>query len=84
MNTKCKLNKDFNHILATIENYPTLKANEQFLNLQKSLSKMENQLQAVRRIYNMEVTSYNTKISIFPLNLIATIFNFQKELFFEI
>ena len=84
LETKTALNKDFNNILAVAESYPELKASEQFLNLQKNLSKMENQLQAARRIYNSEVTAYNTKIGIFPFNIIAKIFNFKEEKLFEI
>lgn len=77
-----ELNYEFNNIMAVIENYPELKASEQFLNLQKALIKIESQLQAARRIYNNDVTKYNTKITIFPSNIIASIFNFKEmELF---
>ena len=65
------------------ENYPELKASEQFLNLQKNLSKIESQLQAARRIYNNDVTKYNTKINIVPYNIIATIFGFEEEYLFQ-
>ena len=51
-----ELNKQMNTIIAFAENYPDLKASEHFLNLQKSLSKIESQLQAARRIYNNDVT----------------------------
>lgn len=77
------LNIEFNKILAIAENYPELKASEQFLNLQKNLSKMENQLQAARRIYNMEVNSYNNTVQMFPSNIFANMFGFQEEEFFE-
>ena len=50
-----KLNNNMNQIIAVAENYPELKASEQYLNLQKNLSKIESQLQAARRIYNVEV-----------------------------
>lgn len=77
-----KLNYEFNNIMAVAENYPELKANEQFLNLQKALIKIESQLQAVRRIYNNDVTKYNTRITTVPSNIIASIFNFKEmELF---
>lgn len=79
-----KLNSNCNSILAIAENYPELKANENFLSLQKSLSKMENQLQAARRLYNIEVTDYNTKLNVVPTNIIAKIFNFKEEKLFEI
>lgn len=79
-----KLNSNCNSILAIAENYPELKANENFLSLQKSLSKMENQLQAARRLYNIEVTDYNTKLNVVPTNIIAKLFNFKEEKLFEI
>jgi len=78
------LNNQLNNIIAVAENYPELKASEQFLNLQKNLSKIESQLQAARRIYNNDVTKYNTKISIIPFNIIAKIFGFKEEYLFEI
>ena len=78
------LNSKCNSILAIAENYPELKANENFLSLQKSLSKMENQLQAARRLYNIEVTDYNTKLNVVPTNIIAKIFKLKEEKLFEI
>ena len=84
MQEKANLNNEFNNILLTVEAYPELKSNEAFLNLQKQLSKMESQLQASRRIYNMEVTSYNTKREKFPTNIIAGVFGFGEEKLFEI
>lgn len=78
------LNERYTKVLALVENYPELKANESFLNLQKALSKIESQLQAARRIYNSEVTVYNTEISKFPSNIIANVFGFEEEKLFEI
>lgn len=78
------LNNQCNKIIAVAENYPELKASEQFLNLQRSLSKMESQLQAARRIYNTEVNAYNNKVQMFPSNIIANLFHFQEEEFFQI
>lgn len=74
-----ELNSQYNHILAMVENYPELKASEQFLKLQKALVKVESQLQAARRIYNNDVTRYNTKISVFPNNLFAKHWGFEAE-----
>ena len=54
------------------------------MNLQKNLSKVESQLQAARRIYNNDVTNYNTKIDTVPANIIATIFGFKKADLFQI
>ena len=79
-----EINNSLNKLLAIAENYPELKASEQFLNLQTNLSKMESQLQAARRIYNGEVTRYNTKISLVPDNVIANIFGFKPIELFEI
>ena len=66
-----QLNSEFNNLLAVGESNPDLKASEQFLNLQKSLIKMESQLQAARRVYNGDVTLYNTTIQSFPNNFFA-------------
>ena len=79
-----ELNNSLNGILAIAENYPELKASEQFLNLQKNLEKIESQLQAARRIYNNDVTEYNTKIETIPTNLVAGMFSFKKADLFQI
>lgn len=78
------LNNGLNKLIALVENYPDLKASEQFLNLQKALTKMESQLQAARRIYNTAVTEYNTKINVVPNNIVAGMFGFKEESLFEI
>lgn len=79
-----ELNTEFNKLLAVGENNPNLKASEQFLNLQKSLIKMESQLQAARRVYNGDVTLYNTTIESFPNSIFASAFGFKEEALFEI
>ena len=81
---KNELNSQYKTIMLVSENYPQLKSSEQFLNLQKSLIKIESQLQAARRIYNNDVTKYNTKISTFPNNFIAKLFNFKPEELFQL
>ena len=78
------LNDRYTKIIAMIENYPELKSNEAFLKLQKSLSKIESQLQAARRIYNSEVTEFNTKRYKFPSNLVASVFGFNEKSLFQI
>ena len=78
-----ELNERFTNLLGLVESYPELKANESFLNLQKLLTKVESQLQAARRIYNIEVTEYNTKRLKFPNNIIANMFNFEEAALFE-
>ena len=77
-----ELNKQYHNIMLLVENYPSLKADQQFLKLQKTLIKIESQLQAARRIYNNDVTNFNTKISTFPNNLVAGFFNFKEEKLF--
>lgn len=79
-----ELNNGLNEIRAIGENNPDLQANEQFINLQKNLTKMESQLQAARRVYNGDVTLYNTTIQAFPNNFFARIFNFKEQDLFEI
>lgn len=79
-----ELNNNLNKLMLVAENYPDLKANEQFLNLQKNLTKMESQLQAARRIYNVDVTKYNTKIGVVPTNIIAKIFGFKEAELFKL
>ena len=79
-----KLNDSMNGVIAVAEGYPELKASQQYLNLQNNLTKIESQLQAARRIYNNDVTKYNTKIETIPTNIIASIFGFKKEELFQI
>ena len=69
-------------LFAVSENYPDLKANANFLELQRELADTENKIQAARRFYNGNVMEYNTKIDTFPSNLIAGTFKFKKEEFF--
>jgi len=69
-------------LFAVAENYPELKANANFLDLQRELADTENKIQAARRFYNTNVMDYNTKIESFPTNLIAGMFGFAKEEFF--
>ncbi len=71
-------------VFAVAENYPDLKANENFLELQRELSDTENKIQAARRFYNTNVRDLNTKIESFPYNMIAGMFSFKKQEFFEL
>lgn len=71
-------------LFAVSENYPDLKANANFLDLQRELSDTENKIQSARRFYNGNVMDYNTKIEVFPANLIAGTLGFKKEEFFGI
>lgn len=71
-------------LFAVAENYPNLKANENFAKLQDELSDTENKIQAARRFYNGNVRDFNTKIQSFPTNTIAGMFNFKSFEFFEL
>ncbi len=71
-------------LFAVAENYPDLKANQNFLELQRELSDTENKIQASRRFYNGNVRDFNIKIQVFPNNLIAGALKFGKRDFFEI
>ena len=66
-------------LLVIVENYPNLKANENFLRLQDELAGTENRIAVERRKYNETVQSYNTKIQLFPDNIVASISGFQRE-----
>ncbi len=71
-------------LFAVAEAYPDLKANENFLELQRELSDTENKIQAARRFYNSVVKDLNTKVDTFPYNLIAGPFHFAKIEYFEL
>src|ERR1700675_663467 len=69
---------------AIAENYPELRATENFQQLSRNLSEVEDEIQASRRIYNSNVQTYNTKIQVFPNSIIADQGGFQAKEFFEI
>jgi LemA protein len=71
-------------LFAVAENYPDLKANTNFLELQRELSDTENKIQSARRFYNANVRDLNTKIESFPSNVVANVFSFGKREFFEL
>lgn len=71
-------------IFALAENYPDLKANQNFLELQKTLTEIEENIQLSRRYYNATVRDFNTKLQVFPNNLIAAPLGFKKRDFFQI
>lgn len=71
-------------LFAVSEAYPDLKANQNFLELQRELSDTENKIQAARRFYNGNVRDLNTAIHSFPGNIIAGMFNFTEREFFEL
>ena len=71
-------------LFAVAENYPQLKASEEFTQLQGSLSEVEDTIQNARRYYNAVVRDLNTKIQSFPTNILAGMFAFQQRQFFEV
>jgi len=71
-------------LFAVAENYPELKANQNFLQLQATLSDTEDRIQSSRRVYNDTVQSFNRRVQAFPSNLIAGWFHFQSAQFFTI
>lgn len=68
---------------ATVENYPQLKAGENFLHLQRTLNELEEQISAARRAFNAAVTDYNNAVQMFPTNIIASMFGFQTKTLLE-
>lgn len=72
------------NLLVSVEAYPDLKSNQNFLHLQKELSETEDRIAAGRRFYNANVREYNTKIDSVPTNLIAGAFKFEKATYFEV
>lgn len=71
-------------LFAVAENYPQLRANENFLELQRELSDTENKIQASRRFYNGNVRDLNTKIQVFPDSIVAGMLSIKQREFFEI
>ncbi len=71
-------------LLAVVENYPNLKANENFLALQEELTSTENKISFSRQYYNDSVLKYNNKIQMFPSNVVASIGGFKAGDFFEV
>lgn len=70
-------------LFAVAENYPDLKANENFLELQRELTDTEDKIQAARRFYNGNVRDFNTKIQVFPNNILAGILGYKDREFFQ-
>jgi LemA protein len=78
-----KLSAGIGRLIALAENYPDLKANENFLNLQNELVETENYLQFARRYYNGSVRDFNTMTETVPSNIVASMFNFNAKDFFQ-
>lgn len=82
--TNQNLSNVISKLLFLQENYPELKANENFLDLQSNLKEIENDIAIYRQQYNKTVLKYKNKLEMFPSNIVAGIFNFKDELFYEI
>ena len=79
-----RMSKTLGGIMVAVENYPDLKANQNFLQLQGSLNEIEEQISAARRAYNAAVTNYNNAIEMFPTNMMASMMNYKRKHVFEI
>lgn len=83
ININEQLTQGISTIIAVSENYPELKANENFLGLSKDLTKIEEDIANSRKYYNGSVRIFNTKIQMFPSNILANIFGFKNANMFE-
>lgn len=88
INDKVKIDNELSGALKTImavaENYPDLKANQNFITLQTELSNTENKISYSRQFYNDTVTRYNTSLESFPSNVVASMFHFEPEKLFKV
>lgn len=78
-----ELTQAVSKLFALSESYPDLKANTNFVQLQTELQETENKIASARQFYNDTVLKYNNKISVVPSNIVASLFHFEKEAFFE-
>ena len=87
INEKAELDNQLSGALKTImavsENYPELKANQNFSELQEELRSTENKISYARQFYNDSVTMYNTKLEVVPTNIVASLFHFKPEELFK-
>jgi len=79
-----QLQQALSNFFVVVEQYPDLKANQNFLSLQEELTSTENKIGFARQAYNDGVMTYNNQVEMFPSNIVAGMFNFGKEEFFEI
>lgn len=83
MNANGEVSQLLGHLFAVAESYPELKANQNFIELQKELSDTENKISFSRQFYNDTVMDYNNAVQMFPSNMFAGIFNFRTADFFK-
>ena len=79
-----KIGRTLGDIMVAVENYPELKANENFLHLQRTLNELEEQISAARRAFNAAVTDFNNAIEMVPTNIMANLMGYKKRRLFEI
>jgi len=84
INLDAKITKALGSIMIAVENYPDLKANENVMHLQRSLSEVEEQIAAARRAYNQAVTDYNNALEMIPTNFMANAMGYLPKDLFEI
>lgn len=83
VNASNEMSDSLTKLFALAESYPELKANTNFENLQNQLQEVEEKISYARQFYNDTVLMYNNKVEVFPSNIIASMFGFKKDVFFE-
>ena len=81
---EANLNQALSQFYVVVENYPDLKANQNFLALQEELTSTENKIGFARQLYNDQAMQLNNKIQMFPSNIVAGMFNFKEADFFQV
>lgn len=84
INAEKGLSSALQGLKVAVENYPDLKANQNFLHLQEELSDIENKLAAARRFFNIATTEYNNAVETFPANIVASQFGFKRATLFDL
>ena len=84
MKASGEISQALSRLMVLTESYPELKANTNFVDLQNNLKESEDKVQYARQFYNDSVLNYKNKLEMFPSNIVAGIFNFKPEAFFEI
>lgn len=79
-----EISRGIGGIMVAVENYPDLKASENFINLQRTLNEVESQISASRRAFNASVTDYNNAVETFPKNILAGMMSYKRKEVFEI
>ena len=79
-----KISSHLGGIMVAVENYPDLKASDNFIQLQRSLNEVEEQISASRRSYNAAVTNYNNGVEMFPTNIMSNLMGYHRKKVFDI